>query len=123
MVEGARKLYEATAFEPAEYELVRWGTAKQPKPEQRVIRINGDLIQLSSDRWDCDGCNRPINPGDRACARTIWRDDEHQSGDPEYQVFADGEQVYELTDPGWDLAGWVQGYLEPHVADSKSDKS
>jgi hypothetical protein len=101
-------------MEPAEYERIQWGTAKQPKPEQRVIRINGDPIQLDASHWECDGCNRPIKPGEQACARTIWRDDEHKPGDPEFQVFADGKKVYEMTDvsSGWDMASWANDYLE-----------
>lgn len=72
---GTRQIYAASPEgEPAEYERIVKGRAKQPKPEQRVMYINAVAHPLATDHFDCDDCSKPIYPGDLVTTWTVWVD-------------------------------------------------
>lgn len=72
-LDGTRIVYERTPPEegypgdPAEYERVKWGRARRPRLERAY------LVPLEF--YICDGCNARIDPGARAMAWTLWRED------------------------------------------------
>jgi hypothetical protein len=71
--EGTRKVFEASPYgEPAEYERVKWGRAKQPTQAQRTIYVNGAPIPMSTGEYTCDECSASIMPGERCCAWSVW---------------------------------------------------
>jgi len=59
-------------LEPAEYQRIVWGTAKLPRPEQRVMHINGVPTPMDPGEYTCDLCCASIKPGDRCCAQSVW---------------------------------------------------
>lgn len=58
--------------EPAEYERVCYGTARQPNPEERFVMINDAKFPLPPDYYICDQCGGEIRPGDQAYTWTVW---------------------------------------------------
>jgi hypothetical protein len=79
---GVRECY------PGEWERVVFGTANLPTPEQRVMKIDGEVIPLPAGSYDCDCCDAAINPGDRCCAWTVWVNAgggmQHQLWEPQF---------------------------------------
>ena len=70
---GTRLVFEATEFDPAEYERITWGIARQPLPEQRTIYVNGAPQQpMDLAYYNCDSCNAKIFPGEQCCTWTAW---------------------------------------------------
>jgi hypothetical protein len=90
--EGSRIALEASPIELAERERVIWGVARNPQEQQRQMRINGVPIPMPMNAYNCDRCNREINPGARACAWTIWMD-----GDPEPAAWEDEFLIREVV--------------------------
>lgn len=86
---GTRML---NGYEPAEYERVTWGMAKQPMRKQRTIRVNGEPILMDMTGYTCDWCNAEIKPGDRCYGWTVW---------------AEGQQEPVM---------WEDAYLSPEAA-------
>ena len=71
---GIVQLLAATHFEAAEFGRITWGIARQPKPWQRTVYINGvaqPVMDLAF--YNCDLCFAEIRPGDRCCAQTVWK--------------------------------------------------
>ncbi len=69
---GVRMLYAQSGPDPAEYERVTWGIAKQPTQQQRTVVINGEPILMDTVAFNCDCCNAQIKPGDRCYGWTVW---------------------------------------------------
>jgi hypothetical protein len=70
---GTRQIYARSPIgEPAEFERIVWGVAKTPTAEQRTMSVNGEPMTLTAGQFDCDLCNAPIRPGERACAQSVW---------------------------------------------------
>jgi hypothetical protein len=74
--EGRRLVFEATPYEPAEWQRVVRGVARTPRPEQRVIYVNGEPFPQTPGQYECDRCNAPIAPGQPATCQTVWRADQ-----------------------------------------------
>ena len=66
---GVRECY------PGEWERVVFGVANTPVAERRTMFINGVPHPLPVNTYDCDMCAKPIKPGDRCCAWTVWTED------------------------------------------------
>lgn len=79
-VPGTREIYEAADFEPAEYERVTYGIAKQPLQSQREMSINGEVMTLDSSHFNCDNCNAPIQPGKPCAGWTVWKEGQLEPG-------------------------------------------
>lgn len=76
-VAGHQMIFEASCKgEPAEWARYAIGQARPPLPSQRVMRINDEWIPLPITEFECDQCGEAIKSGDRACAETIWQDDQ-----------------------------------------------
>lgn len=74
--EGTRQLYPRSEIgEPAEFERVVIGVARQPQRDQPWMSINGDKRDLPLEFYNCDGCNAQIKPGDRCGCWTVWTED------------------------------------------------
>jgi hypothetical protein len=58
--------------EPAKFERVTRGVAKRPNPKNRILYVNGIPQQLSLNYFNCDSCGRPIYPGEKCVAISIW---------------------------------------------------
>jgi hypothetical protein len=94
---GLRLTYERSELgEPAEWEYVMVGRARQPKAEQRYIAINGEKTYLSPAFYNCDTCNAEIRPGQRCGTWTVWTEE---------------------TGP---VTAWEHEYIEPEPASGQS---
>jgi hypothetical protein len=80
MPEGVRKIYERSGIEPAEYQRLTRGKAKQPQAEQRQVSFGtpGDMEthDMGTDCYNCDDCNAEIKPGEICAAWSVWREDQ-----------------------------------------------
>jgi hypothetical protein len=75
--EGTRLAYPRSAIgEPAEYERVMKGIARQPQAEQRWVSINGDRHTMTLDFYNCDTCNAEIRPGEPAGCWSVWTEEQ-----------------------------------------------
>ena len=64
--------------EPAEFERVILGTARQPEQSQRWISINGVRENLPTEHFNCDGCGAHIKPGENCGAWTVWTEEQQE---------------------------------------------
>ena len=71
---GTRQIYEASNGEPAEFQRLIAGLAKQPQKAQRTIHINGIPEELSPEFYECDNCSAHIKRGDRCFAWSVWNE-------------------------------------------------
>lgn len=69
---GTRQIYPRMGFEAAEYQRLTIGAARQPRPDQRYMRVNGQQIDLDPGYYECDTCSARIFPGQPCGAWTIW---------------------------------------------------
>jgi hypothetical protein len=76
---GNRKLRDRSPIgEPAEFERVSMGVAKQPKPEQRFMTVNEERVELAPDIFNCDSCNTEIRQSEQCGAWTVWTDEQNE---------------------------------------------
>lgn len=79
-VDGTRCIREKVAptdddpfGEPAEFERVLWGTAKPLAGVRRQgVGVNDEFYEAPKTHYLCDSCNRPIKPGERCMAWSLW---------------------------------------------------
>lgn len=74
MVELSRGLYElpASGHDPAERYRIVSGVTKQPRAEDRTMKVNGEPLPLAPGHFDCDLCGAKIKPGERGTCVTGW---------------------------------------------------
>ena len=74
---GTRMIYPASDIgEPAEFERVLLGIARTPEAGQRWMSVNGERKPLPLQHFDCDGCGKPILPGETCGTWTVWTSDQ-----------------------------------------------
>ncbi len=71
---GTRQTHEASTEEPAEFQRLIAGVAKQPQQTQRTITINGVPMKLTLEYYECDNCAAHIKHGDRCFAWSVWNE-------------------------------------------------
>lgn len=74
---------DGIVIEPAEYERVQWGRAKEPLLKNRIQYVNGAPFPLDPHQYECDLCSAVIKPGERCCAQSVWL--EHQEPVPAWE--------------------------------------
>jgi hypothetical protein len=73
---GTRQIYPRSALgEPAEFQRLVLGKAKQPTQENRYIAVDGVKDLLDTSFWNCDTCNAEIRPGEPCACWSVWRED------------------------------------------------